>query len=138
MNLTRRNFIKLGIFPLIALSACNKKERHENEWVATGNKKTFAEGTHVITNEMEYDFSTPNGQIQVPDGYRLFEAQEVVDSFGKFGANTKTIGTIYSFINTEPVEAMEYTYYDIHGNELKTEYPFAGEVIQKVFVKEVK
>lgn len=135
MNLTRRNFIKLGIFSTLSLCACNE-ERHINEWVSTGQIKLFDIGEHVITVDEEYDYVSVNNQVEVPDGYSLIDTQEIVDSYGKFGGNTKTVGTTYIFVNDYPVEAIEYIFYNNYGEEVKKGYPFAGSPIQKVLVRE--
>ena len=137
MYLTRRNFIKLGIFSTLSLCACSE-ERHINEWVSTGQIKLFDSGEHVITVDEEYDYVSVNNQVEVPDGYSLIDTQEIVDSYGKFGGNTKTVGTTYIFVNDYPVEALEYVFYDNHGREVKQGYPFAGKVVTKSLIKEVK
>lgn len=137
MNVTRRNFIKLGIFSTLSLCACSE-ERHINEWVSTEQIKLFDVGEHVITVDEEYDCASVNNQVEVPDGYRLIDTQEIIYSSGKFGGNTKTVGATYIFVNDYPVEALEYVFYDNHGIEAKKGYPFAGKVVTKSLIKEVK
>lgn len=137
MNLTRKSFIGLALFSTLSLSACNYKRRPKNEWVPTGVRKEFEPGEHLITNMVDLNYDEPD-QIEIPEGYSVVDMQEVVDSFGGFGVHTETVGTLYSFMNDVKVEAEEYIYYDNYGNEEKREYPFAGRVIDKVLVKEVK
>lgn len=133
MKLTRRNFLKIGIFSILNLGACKYQKRPKNEWVLTGNKKIFESGKHLITTLISPDEDT--NQINVPEGYSIAGISEVTSSFITF---TKAEKALYGFKNDVEVEALEYAFYDIYGKEEKREYPFAGKPNEKILKKEAK
>ena len=132
MKLTRRSFIGVCVFSLINLGACKYDKRPKDEWVATGNKKIFESGNHLITVSIDH---SEQSQVEVPDGYSMIESRQVIENFGVF---SKTDQILLDFVNNVRVEATEYIYYDIYGKEEKREYPFAGLPKEKTLKKEVK
>lgn len=96
-----------------------KENDYYDYWTATGNKKTFEAETHLIfTTDVLFNSSTiggsyatqRNGEINIPNGYSLVSNEPLAD-----------YGIRYVYINSVPVEALEYKSYD--G---ETAYPFAG------------
>lgn len=132
MRLTRRSFIGVCILSLTNLGACKYSKRPKDEWIATDNKKIFESGNHLITTPIDYN---KQSQVEVPEGYSMIESKQVIDNFGVF---SKTDQILLGFINDVRVEATEYIYYDIYGEEKKREYPFAGTPKAKTLKKEVK
>ena len=143
--LDRRQFLKLaGTASLTALfgnvlTGCtdNDDEVKENEtkedepkievtaendyWVPTGNKTTFETEQHMIY-EIDNFVEFPNiekweynNEIKIPDGYAYVCSELIINS-------SITRGIKYNYINTVPVEVLEYQ--NTETGEIS--YPFAG------------
>lgn len=136
-NITRRNYFKLigtlsGLIILNTLAGC-KKDQNENTieydengvenkaWEATGNSKQFEPSEHFIYTIVSIDYK-PNGQINIPEGYEYVSSENITEHEG-MGSGTHYIK--YNFINTVPVEALEYE----NTQTKEIAYPFSGTII---------
>lgn len=155
-NITRRNYLKLVgslscIILLNGLTGCSKKEASKEEidynkneaendqpkegeiaydengvqnsgWSPTGNSKDFEPGEHFIYTIVSIKYKD-NGQITIPEGYEYVSSETITSKAG-YGSKTNKIK--YNFINTVPINALEYI--NLMTDEIA--FPFSGTVIQ--------
>ena len=93
----------------------------DTDWTATGNKKIFEPETHLIYAIDIIGKTRHYGEINIPTGYSLVSNEEYSDYRVR-----------YVYINSVPVEALEY-----QRKSGRTAYPFAGTPLDLEKAEEV-